>query len=100
MMSGRIKSLLVAVFSLFIASFFNTISAQPHEPAKQHVGGGEEPNEEKGFNASEVIFGHVLNSHEFHFLDIGDKHEPVHPRPEPAHFFSRFSSVYPASRRS
>ena len=59
------QSLLVAVFSLFIASFFNIANAQP--------GGDAEPKKEKeGFNASEVIFGHVLNAHEFHFLDIGD----------------------------
>lgn len=39
------------------------------------AGGGEDGHKEekKGFNAAEVIFGHVLNGHEFHFMDIGDK---------------------------
>src|SRR5689334_212306 len=76
MVSGRVKSLLVAVFSLFIASFFNIACAQPgegeHHPEAHEGGGGEAKEEKKGFNASEVIFGHVPNAHEFHFLDIGE----------------------------
>jgi len=76
MVFGRVKSLLVAVFSLFIASFFNMASALPHEgehnPPAHEAGHGEAKEEKKGFNASEVIFGHVLNAHEFHFLDIGE----------------------------
>ena len=72
MVSGRVKSLLVAVFSLFIASFFNIANAQGHGGEHEQDGGGEAKEEKKGFNASEVIFGHVLNAHEFHFLDIGD----------------------------
>jgi F-type H+-transporting ATPase subunit a len=76
MLSRRVKSLLVAVFSLFIASFINMASAQPHEgehqPSTHEDGGGDAKEEKKGFNASEVIFGHVLNAHEFHFLDIGE----------------------------
>jgi F-type H+-transporting ATPase subunit a len=75
MVSKRVKSLLVAVFSLVITSFFNTGFAQPHGGEHQPAApehGGEIKEEKKGFNASEVIFGHVLNAHEFHFLDIGD----------------------------
>jgi F-type H+-transporting ATPase subunit a len=76
MVSGRVKSLLVAGFSLLITSFFNTSFAQPHEgehqPSGHEAGAGEAKEEKKGFNASEIIFGHVLNAHEFHFLDIGD----------------------------
>ncbi|MEO5564723.1 MAG: F0F1 ATP synthase subunit A [Chitinophagaceae bacterium] len=77
MVSGRVKSLLVAVLSLFIAAFFSPAFAQPkgegHKPATHEGGGGEAKEEKEGFNASEVIFGHVLNSHEFHFMDIDDK---------------------------
>lgn len=39
----------------------------------QPEGGHAETHEsadEKGFNAAEVIFGHVLNGHEFHFFNI------------------------------
>ncbi|MBL7742843.1 MAG: F0F1 ATP synthase subunit A [Chitinophagaceae bacterium] len=67
----RAKCLLVAVFSLFFTSVF----AQPHhqegggdQGEKKEEHGGEK---KKGFNATEVIFGHVLNAHEFHFMDIG-----------------------------
>ncbi len=56
------KSFTVAVFSVFSMIF--------SLPA--FAGGGEE-GEGKKFNASEVIFGHVLNGHEFHFMDIGGK---------------------------
>ncbi len=31
---------------------------------------GDEPKKEKTFNAQEVIFGHILDGHEFHFFDI------------------------------
>jgi F-type H+-transporting ATPase subunit a len=76
MVSRRVKSLLVAVFSLLIASFFNKTNAQPgegdHHPSAQEVRGAEVKEEKKGFNAPEVIFGHVLNAHEFHFMDIGE----------------------------
>jgi F-type H+-transporting ATPase subunit a len=75
MTSLRVKCLLVAVFSLFFASVY----AQPgHEPQEGGEGQGKtehEPAKKKKFNATEVIFGHVLNAHEFHFMDIGG--EPV-----------------------
>jgi F-type H+-transporting ATPase subunit a len=32
-----------------------------------------EPAKKEGFNAKEVIFGHVLNAHEFHFFDLKKK---------------------------
>jgi F-type H+-transporting ATPase subunit a len=72
MASGRIKPLLAAVFSgLFI--FFQI-------PAI--AGGGETDStghKEEKFNATEVIFGHILDGHEFHFFDIGsgDHKKPV-----------------------
>jgi F-type H+-transporting ATPase subunit a len=70
MISGRLKSLLVAVFSLFITSFFNVASAQGehHEHQAPAHEEGEAPKEK--FNASKVIFSHVLNGHEFHFFGV------------------------------
>ena len=59
-MAGRIKSLLSAAFVVFWT--FSAIAG----------GGGEKPKKE-GFDAEHVIFGHILNAHEFHFLDIGGK---------------------------
>lgn len=32
----------------------------------------EQPAEKKKFDAAEVIFGHVLDGHEYHFMDIGE----------------------------
>ena len=62
MTSGRFKSLLVAVFSLFFLSTFI--------PAMAGEGGGDSTKKKEGFNATEVIFGHILDAHEFHFFDI------------------------------
>jgi F-type H+-transporting ATPase subunit a len=56
------KSFTVAVFSIFLLIF--------SIPAFAGGGGeGEEPGKKK-FNAAEVIFGHVLNGHEFHFFGV------------------------------
>lgn len=99
MLVRHFKSFTVAVFSLFLLSFFNVLNAQgddhghgseQHKQEKTPEGG-----EEKKFNASEVIFGHVLNAHEFHFLDIGD-HPVSIPLPvilySPERGFSAFMS--------
>ncbi len=68
MMSRRFKSFTVAAFSVFC--LFISARAQAQE--------GGEPKKEK-FNAKDVIFGHVLNAHEFHFLDIVHKDGSKHP---------------------
>jgi F-type H+-transporting ATPase subunit a len=73
---GRSKSLLVAVFSLFYFFSFNPVMAGE---------GGSDSTQKKGkFNATEVIFGHILDGHEFHFMDIlknGEKHPVSIPLP-------------------
>ncbi len=78
MAAKSIKSLLVAVFSISLVIFSNTSFAQHdpvHEPAKK----------EKIFDANEVIFGHIMDAHEFHFLsykgDDGKKHHATIPLP-------------------
>ena len=57
---------MAAVFSVFFLFIFSSVSAQPEGGKKE---------EEKGFNAKEVIFGHVLNNHEFHIA--GSEKDPV-----------------------
>jgi len=100
MSSKRFKCLSVAVFSLIYLLVSAPVFAQPHEeknnghePAKQEQ--GHEKEKKKGFNAAEVIFGHVLNAHEFHFLDIGD-HPVTIPLPvilySPERGFTTFMS--------
>src|SRR4051812_30680043 len=69
MISGRVKCLLVAAFSIFFLSFFMSAQAQPGDEKKT----GEKDAKKQRFNAKEVIFGHVLNAHEFHFLEIKKK---------------------------
>jgi len=77
MIVQRFKSFTVAVFSLFSILFSMSAIGQQQEGEKeQHATEkeGEGHGEKKeGFNAAEVIFGHVLNGHEFHFMDIGGK---------------------------
>jgi len=61
MFQNAFKSFTVAAFSIFL--LINSV------PAIAKEGEGEK----KKFNAAEVIFGHVLNGHEFHLMDIGEK---------------------------
>ncbi|MDB5223285.1 MAG: atpB [Chitinophagaceae bacterium] len=80
-MAKSIKSILVAVFSVFSVLFFNTSLAQ--EKSEAHV--ANEKTEKKAFDANEVIFGHVLDAHEFHFLSYkgsdGQQHHATIPLP-------------------
>ena len=63
MFSGRLKCLLVGIFSLLAASFFNLSFAGEN-------GDTTAQKKKKAFNAQEIIFGHVLDGHDFHFFDI------------------------------
>jgi F-type H+-transporting ATPase subunit a len=80
-MGKSIKSILAGVFSVFSVLFFNTSFAQ--EKNEAHV--ANEKTEKKAFDANEVIFGHVLDAHEFHFLSYkgtdGLQHHATIPLP-------------------
>lgn len=72
MTSRLMKSFTVAVFSIFAL----LISA----PVLAKEGDGENgDHKKKSFDAQEIIFGHVLDAHEFHFFDITDKNGKVTP---------------------
>jgi F-type H+-transporting ATPase subunit a len=70
MAAWRLKSLMVAVFSILGGLVW----------ASEPPAGDGHAAPQKKFNASEVIFGHVLNGHEFHFMDI-DGHPISIPLP-------------------
>lgn len=70
----HVKCLLVAAFSLFSGVIF----------AQGEPGETEKPKKES-FDANEVIFGHVLDAHEFHFFSYkdgdGKEHGAIIPLP-------------------
>ena len=78
MASKSIKSLLVAVFSISLVFFSNASFAQ-HEPTEAPA------KKEKIFDANEVIFGHIMDAHEFHFMSYkgsdGHDHHVTIPLP-------------------
>jgi F-type H+-transporting ATPase subunit a len=79
MLKGRLKALLLTVYSIFSVVFCNVATAQE----KDHIGKDEHApktikKQEKVFDANEVIFEHVLDAHQFHFLSYKDKEGEVH----------------------
>ena len=77
MAAQRIKSLLVAVFSLGIILFYNTSFAQDHgETAGAHA-----PAEK--LDPAKIIMDHIKDAHEFDFFSVGDFHATV-PLPVPS----------------
>src|SRR5215217_6487958 len=78
MVLRRAKSLLVAVFSVFCL----ISSAQEKGGADRHIETEDNENIKKEssekFNANEVIFGHVLDAHQFHFFSYKGSDEKQH----------------------
>src|SRR4030095_13362055 len=76
------KSLLAATFSLFFLLFNFSVFAQDQVPGEKE---STQKEEKKGFDANEVIFGHVMDAHEFHFFSYesgdGTHHEASIPLP-------------------
>jgi F-type H+-transporting ATPase subunit a len=75
-----VKLLLVAGFSLFILGFFTPLAAQENQANAHEEAGTTAPEAKKeGFNAAEVIFGHVLDNHEYHFTEYEGADGKLHP---------------------
>ncbi|MDX1955189.1 MAG: F0F1 ATP synthase subunit A [Chitinophagaceae bacterium] len=78
-----LKSFTVAAFSVFSLLFSGAAWAQDHGQEGGHgteKTSADHKEEKKGaFNAQEVIFDHVLNAHEFHFMDLMGKDGEKHP---------------------
>jgi F-type H+-transporting ATPase subunit a len=105
MINRRVKSLVVAAFSAFCLSFsLSALAQHPVEEAPQHAGPGEPVvSEEKSkFDANEVIFGHVLDAHQFHFFSYkgsdGLEHHVGIPLPVIVYSEGRGLSAFSASR--
>lgn len=79
MLQKCLKSLLVLAFSLFLTVFANNAFAQPHEK-EEHA-----ENAKEGLDMKSVIFGHIMDGHDFHFFDLihedGTKHPVSLPLP-------------------
>ena len=95
MASKGVKSLLVAAFSL-ICMFFSS-------PAKSQGQDAEKTEEKKGgFDANEVIFAHVLDAHQYHFLSYkgsdNKEHQVIIPLPVILYSPQRGLSAFMSSR--
>ncbi len=97
------KSLLVAAFSVFLLVFSKSVLAQ-HEPAGHEPVAQEKDHAPKkeAFDAKEVIFGHIMDAHEFHFIDYkgsdGKEHAVSIPLPIILYSSQKGLSVFSSSR--
>jgi F-type H+-transporting ATPase subunit a len=75
-----VKLLLVATFSLFAIGFSAPLLAQDslHSEVPKEAGTAAHDEKKGEFNAAEVIFGHILDNHEFHFTEYHDSEGKVH----------------------
>ncbi|MGB8193026.1 MAG: F0F1 ATP synthase subunit A, partial [Chitinophagaceae bacterium] len=78
----RLKSLLVAVFSLNILLFSNISFAQDAGDTiatqlKHENEGANDAIDDKKFDAAEVIMEHIKDGHEFHFATFGHTHVTI-----------------------
>ncbi|MBC7888916.1 MAG: F0F1 ATP synthase subunit A [Ferruginibacter sp.] len=76
MAAKSIKSILVAVLSTVLLISSYTVRAQHEE---QKAGEEHSANKKEGFNAKEVIFDHIMDAHEFHFVDYKGSDGQIHP---------------------
>ena len=97
MSSRRFLSLLILNFTLFCVSrpAFAQHEGPAHDQPAAH--NTHEAEEEAGFSASEVIFGHIRDAHEWHLFDING-HAVSIPLPVIIYSKTRGLSVFPASR--
>lgn len=94
MAAKSIKSLLVAVSSLFMVAVSNLCFAQEpgHEPAT-----GEHASKEEKLDPAKIILEHIKDAHEFHFFTAGDFHATL---PLPVIVYSKMKGldVFSSSR--
>lgn len=71
MAKKSIKSLLVAVFSMFALLFSTAVFANE---TPQHEGEAAGDHKEAAFDPAKLIMEHIMDAHEFHFVTLGEKH--------------------------
>ena len=69
MVAKKLKSLLFAVFCLFIIFSSNVIRAQ-HETGAETTKKGTPVEREEKIDAARIIMEHVMDNHEFHFAEF------------------------------
>ncbi|XZF13592.1 F0F1 ATP synthase subunit A [Chitinophagaceae bacterium MMS25-I14] len=87
MIRKRLFSLIILVFACSFANF--SAFANAEEPKKAE--------DKEKFNASEVIFGHISDSHEWHFFSVGETHATI-PLPVILYSPSKGLSVFSSSK--
>jgi F-type H+-transporting ATPase subunit a len=70
-----LKSFAAAGFTIIFIFFLTPVFGQPEGKEKDQ----KEATEKEGFKAKELIFGHVLNAHDFHLLDVKKEDGSLHP---------------------
>ena len=78
MIGKGVKCLLVAAFSLFSVVIFAQEGSQSDKHIPNQSEQEEKKEETKKFDANEVIFGHVLDAHQFHFLSYTGSDGQLH----------------------
>lgn len=76
MRRNRLFSLLTLAFGLFLVSFSAIAQTEEnHEvAATEHAETAVEGEEEEGINITELVFGHVSDSHEWHLFSLPGEH--------------------------
>ncbi len=94
MVVKHIKSLLVAVFSLFIVFSAEQVFAQDPTPVEATH---EEAGAKEKLDPAKIILDHIKDAHEFHFFTIGDFHATI-PLPVVLYSPTKGLSVFSSSR--
>ncbi len=94
MAAQRIKSLLVAVFSLGMVLFSAPAFAQDHG---EETGTGPHEATEEKLDPAKIIMDHIKDAHEFHFFTVGDFHATI-PLPVILYAPNKGVSVFSSSR--
>lgn len=74
MVVKSIKSLLVAVFSLFLVSISPVANAQEEHPVEATEHG---TTHEEKLDPAKIILDHIKDAHEFHFFTVGHFHATI-----------------------